>query len=668
MKDRMIRSRLTQGLQARLMWPYLFLTVGGFVVTLYSTVLLLERSFYPLTDKQLRVSGENLSYKTTLFFEEMHRDLQFTREQYDNVSVLRRGGEEAFATYANALGAKREHYVALVVTDSAGNILAANTKDSEGLPLGNRLRGQRVAATELTKLKVGYTGLVFFDEEDVALLAGIGGPHAKVMCLGTPLRREGNDTHVGYLLLYASLSPLDRFLAINYSRQSERLRSGALFVDSKTREVLLAPPYTGFRKGDMLDRASLDQSFRSDWMVLDVSWLGVNWAVVTLNDLEAIRRPVTWLVRRLGWVFFLSGLAAIGLTSIVTRRILLPINQLTYAVEQAETASLYRPVTVESGDEIQFLATILNKTFADISTYENQMQALVRERTAEIELRSEDLQEALLTLEGTQEELVQAQKHAALSPLVTGVAHELNTPLGVALTATSKLVEIADDFLDDLRSSTVTRSGLTKFVDRTSASSRMILDSLQKGGRLVADFKRLASLSEGPHYISFELKPLLELSTDVMQEKFASQNISTTISCDESLRLHGPSQMFVDVCEELVLNSILHAQREHQELKLWWKVESQEGMIRINYADNGVGYQNDILATALDPFVTSKRGAGHSGLGLTVVYNVITRVFGGRMTIANSDDPLSKGALCSVFLPDLDAGDEPAKAQKHRAS
>jgi signal transduction histidine kinase len=645
----MKKSDLKIGLLPRLLAPQFMLTLCGLTLTLYTTVILLEQSFYPLTDKNIKLTADGLAKQLSEMFKHIDEDLQIGAEQYDTISIFEEKDPKNFTWYADAVSQQRDYYKLLAVVDTQGKIVGTSTLLQTDKNSVASLMGEIIDIRGLHETTAGQSKIF-----------SMGGGNAKGnqkeiwsrdLGIGIPIFDELDDSLLGYFMAFVSVEKVTSILESKSFAVNSGTESVALITHAELNNILFSPQLDVLVAGQVFNSHKTSETYRHYNTSITLPWEEHRWNVVTLVRLDLLSAPIDWLVNQILWICIVIGTLSLLATALVTRKLLLPVKKLTTAIAKASTAVPYEPVDVRSNDEIGFLSRTLTKTFAEISTYEREMTSLVDERTANLQTRTVELEDALRALEATQEELLLAQKHAALTPLVNGVAHELNTPLGVALTATSKLKDVTTEFMKKLEAKEVSRKGLGSFARCAQDVSSIVLESLNQGSQLVKDFKKLASIPETNSEARFELAPVLEMLKHTSNSRYPEAKLLFEIECEKGCVINGAFPVFVEVLSELVKNSIMHAEPVAGELRISVRSYRYKDNVSIEFADNGKGFPEAQLQTCMDPFVTSKRGDGHSGLGLTVAYSYISRVFGGRMSIANRYGGLvGQGAVCTLIL------------------
>jgi signal transduction histidine kinase len=243
---------------------------------------------------------------------------------------------------------------------------------------------------------------------------------------------------------------------------------------------------------------------------------------------------------------------------------------------------------------------------------------------------------------------VEAEKMAALGSLVAGISHEINTPIGIGITAVSHLEGLARSTHEQNVKGLLETEKLNRMLEKTVEMSELALRNLQRAGELVANFKQVAvdqhieekckmNLSEHLHSALLTLKPKLKRSI-------------VTVSID------GPSGLVMvsypgaiwQVVTNLVLNGILHAFEPDEEgsIKIIFRKVGKQ--VELSISDNGKGIEEAELSKIFDPFYTTRRHKGGTGLGLHIVYNIVTQLLKGNIVCSSIP---GEGTTFIITLP-----------------
>ncbi len=312
-------------------------------------------------------------------------------------------------------------------------------------------------------------------------------------------------------------------------------------------------------------------------------------------------------------------------------------------------AKLYRYIS-KPWEKSDLLLTIKEA----IKSYEQEMKLKAHQRILEetVKLRTHELEKALEHLKNSQEQLVASEKMAVLGGLVAGVAHEINTPVGVGVTAASHLESKIKHVVQLYRSDALTKEGYEEFMEDVSEGSQIILRNLQTAANLVSSFKLVAVDQSSEAMRSFKLKEYIHAILLSLQPELKQTKIRITVDCPDDLTLNSYPGDFSQIFTNLIMNSIAHGfDRGERAGNIEIKTELQGSEVVIRYRDDGKGIPSAIIGKVFDPFFTTNRQGGRSGLGMHIIYNIVTQKFKGSIACV---DTLSHGALFVIRMPIAD--------------
>lgn len=269
--------------------------------------------------------------------------------------------------------------------------------------------------------------------------------------------------------------------------------------------------------------------------------------------------------------------------------------------------------------------------------------------TQALQIETARAEATLSELRATQAHLVQAEKLAALGQLVAGVAHEINTPIGLALTTSTTF----DDELAQLRrfvaSGQVRRSDLTRSVDRLGEGAGLVFANLTRAADLVHSFKQVAADQAAQDRRSFAVRPWLTELTSTLTPLLRRKGHAVRIACADDIVLNSYPGALAQVVSNLVLNAVIHAFPDGRAGTLAIEVaRAGEAQIRILFRDDGCGIPRENLQRIFDPFFTTRRDAGSTGLGLHIVHNLVVSTLRGQITLESEE---RVGTQVTIELP-----------------
>lgn len=291
-------------------------------------------------------------------------------------------------------------------------------------------------------------------------------------------------------------------------------------------------------------------------------------------------------------------------------------------------------------------------TAAILSLYSAQVRERLARRqfrtTAALQASKDTADKALEDLQVARESLVQSEKLASLGQLVSGLAHELNTPIGTALTISTSLDQGVRDLHRVIASGRITKSELGRHVDHLKQGVALVIDNLSRTVDLVGAFKQVSSDRPDVERLSFMVAPWLGDFLRGFDETLNATGHAIQAKCPDGFSIHADPRRLEQVLRNLIGNALAHAFPAGRPGTLTVSfARIGENLVRIVVADDGCGIAPDHLGKIFDPFFTTARGRGSSGLGLPIVHNMVVGA-GGRISVDSEPDA---GTRVTIDLP-----------------
>ena len=261
------------------------------------------------------------------------------------------------------------------------------------------------------------------------------------------------------------------------------------------------------------------------------------------------------------------------------------------------------------------------------------MDSLLHEKN-ELEDACTRLETSMKEQQVMQDELVETRKLSALGMMVAGVAHELNTPLGGALMMTSGLTDACAELKQSVQSG-LTRSALEQYLQRTDDGLELLTTNLQQAKSRIVSFKRLAIDRFSEEAVSFTLRQVIDDLMTSMRPilKEARVSVDVSLNCEAGFEMYSYPGVISQVVQNLMMNSVNHAFDEKGgEIRFYAECHDGTTLV-IHYSDDGKGIPESMRTTLFDPFVTTGRGSGSTGLGLHLVQQWVSRMLQGSIRI-----------------------------------
>jgi PAS domain S-box-containing protein len=286
---------------------------------------------------------------------------------------------------------------------------------------------------------------------------------------------------------------------------------------------------------------------------------------------------------------------------------------------------------------------------AENITERKRAEAALQASERELRTARDAAEAALRNLRETQNFLIEAENLAALGRLVAGVAHEINSPVGTCLTVASSLELRTAGFAAEVARGNLKRSRLDEFLRISREASSQLVANLNHAAELIQSFKQVATDRNYSDQRIFDLGELTEQIAMSLRPGLGTENLALAVECQPNLTMNSYPGPYGQVLTNLFLNSIAHAFPDGRGGTVDIKVRaSGNNNVEIAFSDDGCGMSLDVRRKAFDPFFTTRRDQGGTGLGLHIVYNIVTNCLGGGI---NLDSAPGKGTKIRLVLP-----------------
>jgi len=366
---------------------------------------------------------------------------------------------------------------------------------------------------------------------------------------------------------------------------------------------------------------------KKDWKLNDVG--GVLEMVITIDDVVAQNKNNTFHTTLIIFSFLVLLLVLIYV--LLNNQILKPLNKIIEHILKIKDGKLDEKLNIQKNNELDILSLNIDK-----------MSDSLRETIVTLEKTKNDLEDSnyeleisLDNLKDTQDKLIEAEKMASLGTLVAGVAHEVNTPIGIGLTGASHFLQVTNDLRIKYDEEKMSQDDFESYLAESLEIGNLIYSNLQRTADLVKSFKQVSVDQVSEEKREFDLKRYINgllLSLSSITKK---TNLKIQVDIDDKIILDSYPGVLSQIITNLVINSKMHAFEEEDEGLINIKSEDLDKKIRIIYTDNGKGISEENLKRIFDPFFTTNRVKGGTGLGLHVLYNLVSSKLKGTI-VCNS--------------------------------
>ncbi|MCG9738348.1 ATP-binding protein [Shewanella insulae] len=367
--------------------------------------------------------------------------------------------------------------------------------------------------------------------------------------------------------------------------------------------------------------------------------------------------------------FFVAGFILFLVWYLVTRH----LHKLSDYSQNINLDGEFEPLVFvknsHKNDEFWLVADAINKmqqqlrrSFDDIKASKLELQDALadRERLLELERsykdelarqvkeRTQELEQSLLVLKRAQQVLVEQEKMAALGGLVSGVAHEINTPIGICLTAASTQLVHIEELITLIHSENATLEEINAILEEYQQSCELIISNITRASSLIQKFKTIAAEQSQEDKRSINLKQGLEEHHESMRFLYTNKHAEVEYRVDPNLNILTNLSLFKQIITNLFSNAYAHGFKDRQQGHLRIDAEVDDGMLKICIQDDGPGISKEAACHIFEPFYTTTRSEGGTGLGLSAAFNAVTLLKGN---IRYRDDGELGGACFEVSFP-----------------
>lgn len=383
------------------------------------------------------------------------------------------------------------------------------------------------------------------------------------------------------------------------------------------------------------------------------------WTVGAEIPVEAVHAEEGWTLTQVRQrametlVQILAVIAFVFLVSIaVLRRQTLRLRNDFMAFMSFFKRAAKENVLIEVGDiqmhEFVSMANMANQMVAKRQEAENALLAMNEQLELQVQERTRELQESLQILESTQEQLIQSEKLSVLGNLVAGITHEINIPVGIARSLTSDLQDLIASIRSGLSEDDPRSVELHALLTRMEEDALMTEANLKRTLELVESFKEVSVDQCSGQRRPFQLQSYLEEIVLSLSARIRKGNHHVEILCDNAVEMVSYPGAFSQIVTNLIMNSLQHGFRDRVGGHITLEVIEGGDRVLLLYKDDGVGIPARYISQVYEPFFTTDREKGGSGLGLNIVHQLVTEKLGGTINLTSTE---GRGVFFEIELP-----------------
>lgn len=362
-------------------------------------------------------------------------------------------------------------------------------------------------------------------------------------------------------------------------------------------------------------------------------------------ELSQLQRVLLRFLAMLAGLIALTALVSWVLARRLQGMITRPVTELLSTAESVRHSKDYsHRARVLADDELGELTQAVNAMLAEVEAHDRararaqddlidlneKLEGRVRDRTQDLQASNLDLQEAIDSLRRAQGQLVESEKMVSLGGLVAGVAHEINTPIGICVTVASHLGDRVAQ-LKAAYTKGIRRTDLETFIADSEEAVTIVNTNLLRAAELIRSFKRVAVDQESEERRRFKAADYIAEVLTSLSPRLKRSSVEVELDCDVEVELDSYPGVIAQIVTNLVFNALIHAFGEGGTGRITIIGQRRDGQFELSFADNGCGMEEDVRGRVFDPFFTTRRAEGGSGLGLHITYNQVTQQLGGSI-------------------------------------
>lgn len=356
-----------------------------------------------------------------------------------------------------------------------------------------------------------------------------------------------------------------------------------------------------------------------------------NFFLILINSL--IKTLALWLI----FLYFANKQLTIPLLEMI---------KTTSSIDSSKLNEINFEHNKHNQNELDILKKTFNKMLKKLHFSHIENIQLNQSLEEKVKQRTQELEFSLNSLNKTQEKLVETEKMASLGSLVSGIAHEINTPVGVGVTGISHILYQTQELEDKYNSEQMSKKDFENYLIQTKELATIIDSNLERTANIIKNFKQVALDQTSEQKRFFRVKDYIKgvlLSIDNIIKK---KEINIEVICSDNLEINSYPGFFSQIITNLVINSVRHAFEKKGNINILIKVE--DNIMKISYKDDGKGISTQNLSKIFEPFFKATTKRGSAGLGLSIIYNIVTSNLKGEINCISKEN---EGTSFDITFP-----------------
>lgn len=442
----------------------------------------------------------------------------------------------------------------------------------------------------------------------------------------------------------------------DYDSEAVNAYGNSLFKDKEIAFVSVEDNVTG----ELFKRERKEEMYLEQYILREK--VEITYSNTTIGTLEIGiskyfgLREINQRFRRRAIELLISTAVLLLIIIYISTSITRPLSTLSQSARQIADGNYEIQVEAVSNDEVgqltmQFnqMARSILEAKEELSQLNEELEERVENRTSELTEKNEALNRALTKLEETRDELIRTAKMTLTSQLVAGVSHEINTPLGVSITACSYLMDSVNEISDLYRSQNLSKKRFEDKVHDIQASTKTIERNLSRSANLVNSFKELALDQFTQDKRQFNLNDYLQNVLLSFKGELDHKKHSVDLQCPKDLVLQSYPSAYLQIFTNLLSNSIVHGFEKMDGGHISIDIRKDLNTLTLIYKDDGQGIPPESIELIFDPFYSVKHNTERIGIGLSIVRNVVENTLGGSVQCKSS---IGEGTVFYMFIPE----------------